>query len=133
MESQFTVAFFEARTLPFSQDVYISGDSYTLDPGYGLSKVDEDAAGSLSALFIFHTQDGRLEPLPPAFQEALRECAPLLSINAERKSLKDPFLFYARLRFTPEGWGLISNEFVYSQEKMQALLRVVDTISRSLG
>jgi hypothetical protein len=133
LEHQFTIAFFESRTLPFSQDLYISGDSYTVDPGYGLSKVDGNVVGSLSSLFVFHTPNGKLDPLPPAFEEALRESAPLLSIGADRKSPKDPFLFYARLRFTPQGWGLISNEFVYKQEKMEALLGVVDIISRSLG
>ena len=132
-EHQFTIAFFEIRPLPFSQEVHISGDRYKLDPEYGLHAVGKDAIGLLSSRFVFHTQDGKLDPLPPLLQDALIACAPFLSIRAIKKeNLKDPFLFYARIRFTPEGWGLISNEYVYHQKKMSALLEVVDRISLSL-
>jgi hypothetical protein len=132
-ENQFTIAFFEIRPLPFSQEIHIAGDRYKLDPGYGLHAVDKDAIGSLSSRYVFHTQDGKLDSFPPLLQDALMQCAPFLSIRAVKKeNLKDPFLFYARIRFTPEGWGLISNEYVYNQKKMSALLEVVDRISLSL-
>ena len=132
-EHQFTIAFFEIRPLSFSQEIHIAGDRYKLDPGYGLHRVDKDALGLLSSRFVIHTQDGKLDPLPTLLQDALMECAPFLSIRAVKKgNLKEPFLFYARIRFTPEGWGLISNEYVYSKKKMSALLEVVDRISLSL-
>jgi hypothetical protein len=132
-EHQFTIVFFEIRPLPFSQEVHIAGDRYKLDPGYGLHAVGKDAIGLLSSRFVFYTQDGKLDPLSPLLQDALIACAPFLSIRAIKKGdLKDPFLFYARIRFTSEGWGLISNEYVYNQKKMSALLEVVDRISLSL-
>ena len=132
-EHQFTIAFFEIRPLEFSQDIYIAGDRYKLDPGYGLHAVDKDTLGLLSSRFVFHTQDGKLDSFPPLLQDTLMQCAPFLSIRAIKKeNLKDPFLFYARIRFTPEGWGIISNEYVYNQKKMSALLEVVDRISLSL-
>ena len=132
VEYEFTIAFFEIRVLPFRQEVHIAGDRYTLDPKYELQAVDKDALELLSSCFVFYTRDGKLDALPPSFQEALMECAPFLSIRAERGNRNDPFLHNARIRFTPEGWGLISNEFVYHKEKMNDLLGVVDSISRSL-
>ncbi|MBN1255893.1 MAG: hypothetical protein JXA50_11515 [Deltaproteobacteria bacterium] len=132
-EHQFTIAFFEIRPLPFRQEVHIAGDRYKLDPEYGLHAVGKDAIGLLSSRFVIHTRDGKLDPLPALLQDALIACAPFLSIRAVKKGhLNDPFLFYARIRFTPEGWGLISNEYVYNQKKMDALLEVVDRISLSL-
>jgi len=132
VEHQFTIAFFEIRALPFRQEVHIAGDRYTLDPKYELQAVDKETLGLLSSHFVFHTQDGKLDALLPSFQEALMECAPFLSIRAASSNRNDPFLHNARIRFTPEGWGLISNEFIYHKEKMNALLGVVDSISRSL-
>ncbi len=130
-EYQFTIAFFEIRTLPFRQEFHIAGDRYTLDPKYELHAVDKEAIGLLSSSFVFHTRDGKLDVLPSTFQEALMECAPFLSIRAERRNRKH-LLHHARIRFTPEGWGLISNEFVYHKEKMNALMEAVHSISRSL-
>ncbi len=132
VEYQFTIAFFEIRALPFSQEVHIAGDRYTLDPKYELQAVDKEALELLSSRFVFRTRDGKLDALLPSFQEALMECAPFLSIRAERGNRNDPFLRNARIRLTPDGWGLISNEFVYHKEKMNSLLGVVDSISRSL-
>jgi len=133
LEHEFTIAFLEIRNLPFKEEVHIAGDRYSLDLEYGLHAVDNETLGVLSSLFVFYTRDGKLEPLPPALEEALMQGAPFLSVWAERRNRSDPFLFHARIRFTPEGWGLISSEFVYRQEKMDALLRVVDRISRSLS
>jgi hypothetical protein len=133
LEHQFTIAFFEIRPLPFKQEVHIAGDRYKLDPEYGLHAVGKDAIGLLSSHFVIHTRDGELDSFPPLLQDALIACAPFLSIRAVKKgNLKDPFLFYARIRFTTEGWGLISNEYVYNQKKMDALLEVVDRIALSL-
>ena len=132
-EHQFTIVFFEVRPLPFSQEVHIAGDRYKLDTGYGLHAVGKDDIGLLSSRFVIHTRDGKLDPLPSLLQDALIQCAPFLSIRAVKKGhLKDPFLFYARIRFTPEGWGLISNEYVYNQKKMSVLLEIIDRISLSL-
>ena len=136
--SEFTAAFFESRSLPFTQDVHIAGDHYPLDADHGLQRVDDETLeslgplGSLSSLYVFYTSTGKLNPLPSQLVEGLLESAPFLSISAEGGHKNDPFLFNARIRFTPQGWGLVSNEFIYSQEKMDALLRVVNRISESL-
>ncbi len=127
-----TSRFLESRVLPFNQDVHVAGDGYTLDRGYGLRTVPEDTLGRLSSGYVVHTRDGTLDPLPTGLQDALRGSAPFLSIQAATGKREEPFLFYARLRFTPAGWGLISNEFVYHQRKMVALVEVVDRVSRSL-
>jgi hypothetical protein len=132
LEHQFTIAFLESRVLPFNQDVHVAGDGYTLDRGYGLRTVPEDTLGRLSSGYVVHTRDGTLDPLPTDLQDALMGSAPFLSIQAATGNREEPFLFHARLRFTPAGWGLISNEFVYHQRKMVALVEVVDRVSRSL-
>jgi len=132
VRSEFTIAFYESRALPFAQDIYIAGDKSRLDQGYGLHQVEDEALGPLSSLYVFHTSEGKLGSLPPRLIEALMDCAPILSISAEQDRKNYPFLFHARIRFTPEGWGFISNEFVYHQEKMDALVEAVNLISRSL-
>ena len=129
---EFTIAFFERCPLPFGQDVHVAGDHYTLDPGYGLQKVASGLAEPLASLYVFHTRDGVLDTLPSRLEKALAESAILLSISAERPRLNDPFLFYARFKFTAEGWGLISNEHIHRQEKLDALVKVVDNISNAL-
>ena len=132
LEHQFTIAFLESRVLPISQEVHVAGDRYMLDPGYGLRTVPEETLGRLSSGYVVHTRDGTLDPLPSGLQDALMKSAPFLSILAATGNREEPFLFHARLRFTPDGWGLISNEFVYHQRKMDALVEVVDRVSRSL-
>lgn len=133
LEHQFTIAVLEMRALSFNHDVHVAGDRYTLDPQYGLRAVDEGSLGSLSSCYVVHTPDGTLAPLPTDLQKVLLDRAPFLSIRAATGSRADPFLFHARIKFTPEGWGLISSEFVYHQKKMNALMEAVDRISRSLG
>ncbi len=135
IEHEFTIAFLEARALPFSHDLHLAGDHYKLDPQYGLRPVDEHAVGRLSAYFVVHTEDGELAPLPAGLEDALAESSALLSVQAEKKpaSRSGPFLFHARLKFTSAGWALISSEYVYHEEKMSALREAVDRIARSLG
>ena len=134
LEHEFTIAFLEARALPFRQDLHIAGDRYKLDPRYGLRPVDEHAVGRLSSYFVVHSADGEFAPLPAGLEEALEEISALLSVRAVDgpPSRSGPFVVHARLRFTPEGWALISSEYVYHQEKMNALREAVDRIARSL-
>lgn len=132
LEHQFTIVFLESRVLPFRQEVHVAGDRYTLDPDYGLRTVPEDTLGRLSSAYLVCTPDGTLDPLPTSLQHALMDSGPFLSIRAATGKREEPFLFHARLKFTPDGWGLISNEFVYHRRKMDALVEVVDRISRAL-
>jgi hypothetical protein len=132
VEHQFTIALLEQRALPFDQDVHFAGDRYSLDPGYHLLRVPEISLGALSSLYVAHTPDGALAPLPGSLESALIESAPFLSVEAATGIRGQPFLFSARLRFASEGWGLISNEFIYLQRKMAVFIEVVDRISRSL-
>lgn len=135
LEHEFTIAFLEARPLPFSHDLHLAGDCYELDPQYGLYPVDEHAVGRLSAYFGVYTKDGTFASLPAGLEDALMERSALLSVRAEREPAlrSDPFIFHARLRFASAGWGLISSEYIYHQEKMSAFRETVDRIARSLG
>jgi hypothetical protein len=129
---EFTIAFLEMRTLPFTRDVHVAGDRYTLDPQYGLTAVPAESLGALSTSYVVYSGDGTIDPLPLELRNALAESASFLSIRAEQKQGTGPFLFHARIRFTPEGWGLISSEYVYDEKKMSTLLKVVDCISKAL-
>jgi hypothetical protein len=133
LEHQFTIAFLERRTIPVSQDIHIAGDRYTLDPDYGLVKVPDEVLGVLSSAYVVHTRDGTLDALPAGLEDALMASAPALSIQAAKMNEAGRFLFHARLRFAPEGWALISNEYVCHQRKMDAVVDVADRISRSLA
>jgi len=132
VRSEPTIAFFENRALPFTRDIHIAGDHSRLDPGYELSRVGDQSLGPLSSLYVFHTLDGDIDPLPPRLVQALMDCAPFLSISSEQVNKKDPFLFNARIRFTPEGWALISGELVHRQDKMDVMVEVVNLISSSM-
>lgn len=130
---EFTIAFLEIRALPFTRDVYVAGDRYTLDPQYGLTAVPAESLGALSTSYVLYSGDGTVDPLPIELRNALAESASFLSIRAEQKEGgTSPFLLHARIRFTAEGWGLISSEYVYDEKKMSTLLRVVDRISKAL-
>lgn len=131
-EHEFSVVLLEVGPLAVGGEVHVVGDGYDLDPDYGLRKV-EGIESPLSATFDFYTADGKLPSFPPALKEALMECATLLSIKGSKAESSSPYIFHARLKFTSGGWGLVSNEFIYSREKMDALLGAADRLSAALG
>lgn len=132
-EHEFSVVLLEVGSLDVEGEIHVVGDGYKLDPDYGLRKVEEGIEPTLSGNFAFYTADGKLPAFPPALREALMECSTLLSIKGSEPKPSSPYIFHARLKFTPGGWGLISNELVYTGEKMNALLDAADRLSAALG
>lgn len=98
---------------------------------HGLQKLEAGLEAPLVALFDFYAADAAPVAVPSTLQKALLECSPFLSLQGSRKK-GESFLFHARLRFTPEGWGLISDEFANDMKKMDVLLQSADEISRAL-
>lgn len=131
-DRDFSLVFLETVQLPLDKEVHVVGDGYRLDQEHGLQKVEAGLEAPLPALFDFYTLDGTLTSFPLALKEALLECSLFLSLHGTRKK-DNPYLFHARLKFTPNGWGLISDEFVYNTKKMDRLMHTVERISRALS
>ncbi|MBI5640369.1 MAG: hypothetical protein HZA17_08090 [Nitrospirae bacterium] len=131
-DRDFSLVFLETVRMPVDKEVHVVGDGYRLDPEHGLQKVEAGIEAPLPALFDFYTEDASLAAFPAALKEALLECSPFLSLRGTRKKGAS-YLFHARLKFTPNGWGLVSDEFVHSAKKMDELMNAVERISQSLS
>lgn len=130
-DRDFSVVCLEAGRLPVGMELHVVGDGHRLDPAHGVQKVEAGLEAPLVALFDFYAGDAARAVVPAALQQALLECSPFLSLQGSRKK-SESYLFHARLKFTPEGWGLISDEFVSDRKKMDALVNAADRISRAL-
>lgn len=131
VDRDFSVVCLETGRLPVGMELHVVGDGHRLDPAHGLQKVEAGLEAPLLDLFDFYAEDAARAAFLLTLQKALLECSPFLSLQGSRNK-SESYLFHARLKFTPEGWGLISDEFASDAKKMDALVQSADRISRAL-
>lgn len=123
----------EKRKFEFPEAVYLkpadsAGGHKTCDSRYNLKKAVPENKSPFFDKYAFFTKSGSMAVFPDTLRETLTS---LLSLFVIQK-ISAVQIWGVNLKFSQEGWGLLSSEQIYKPEAMDKFMEAADLISDSL-
>ncbi len=128
-----SVMVLEERRLNFSESVYLkpaesTGRSKSCASMYHLKQAAPAKRSEFFDQYAFYTKSGAMAVFPDRLIETLTSLLTLFTLQ-DRHHVH---IWGSNLKFSQEGWGLLSSEEIYKPESMEQFLKAADKISDSL-
>jgi hypothetical protein len=129
---RYCVMVLEKRALPFPEPVCLkptrNPGKQECDPRDDLQKVMPEKSSPFFAQYALFTRSGAMVTIPDDLQAILTSLLPLFILQDSPSA----HIWGVNLKFSKEGWGMLSSEEIYKPEPMDRFLEAADRISESL-
>lgn len=130
---RYSVMALERRKLPFAETIHLkpakNPERVKCDDRLQLKKVMPLKLTSFYNQYALFTQSGAMTAFPEKLEEVLTTLLPLFILQDGPAV----HIWDVNLKFSQEGWGILSSEQIYKPEPMAAFIEAADRISDTLS